>query len=115
MEEGIDDTLRYGDLHQLQSVIIEFSYGIEELDPLHELEDELIGIVEKEGVGLHDGHEVAMDSSHGFLFLYGPNAEILFKTIKPTLETRTWMQGAVAHLRFGPTGGEEVPEISVYV
>jgi hypothetical protein len=34
--------------------------------------------------------------------MYGPNAEVLFKTVKQTLEATDFMSGAKAKLRFGP-------------
>ena len=43
-----------------------------------------------------------MDNSDGYLYMYGPNAETLFKAIKPTLEDSNFMKGAQVYLRFGP-------------
>ena len=65
------------------AVIITFNYGIEELDDLFELESKLRNAIELKQVGEYDGHEIAMDSSDGTLYMYGPNAETLFKCIKP--------------------------------
>jgi len=97
-----------------QSVVVHFLYGIEELDPLHELEAELRKTIDEAGVGEHDGHEIAMDSTDGFLFMYGPNAEVLFKTVLPILEKTPFMKGAIAKLKFGPSG-EDAPEIEVEI
>jgi len=85
-----------------QAVIVHFRYGIEGLEPLHRLERELEKIIESEGVGEYDGHEIAVDYSDGFLYMYGPNAETLFKSIHITLEKSDFMKGAIAKLRFGP-------------
>ena len=84
------------------SVIIKFDYGMDSLEPLHDLEDKLESIIDDAGVGELDGHEIAMDGSDGFLFMYGPNAEILFKTIKPVLDETSFIKGGIATLRFGP-------------
>ncbi len=84
------------------SVIIKFDYGMESLDPLFELEDKLEIIIEEAEAGELDGHEIAMDGSDGFLYMYGPNAEVLFKTIKPVLDEAAFIKGGVATLRFGP-------------
>lgn len=97
-----------------QSVIVFFHYGIEELDPLHELEEELRQTVDKAGAGILDGHLIAMDSTHGFLYLYGPDAEVLFKTVLPILEKTPFMKGAVATLKFGPPG-RDAPQIDVEI
>lgn len=97
------------------SVVVHFLYGIEELDPLHNLDTKLNKQINDAGVGVYDWHEIAMDSSHGFLFMYGPNAEKLFKTVLPTLKKCPFMKGAVAHLRFGALDEEGVPEIEVEI
>jgi hypothetical protein len=84
------------------AVIIRFLYGTDRLEPLHRLEKELEKSIEQEGVGEYDGHEIAVDHSDGFLYMYGPNAEKLFKTVEPILEQTDFMNGAIAKLRFGP-------------
>jgi len=68
-----------------QAVIVRFDYGLDGLDPLHNLESELIQVIAEKGVGEYDGHEIAMDDSDGILFMYGRNAEALFKAVLPTL------------------------------
>lgn len=55
-----------------------------------------------------------MDYSDGFLYMYGPNAETLFKTVKPILGSENFMKGAVATLRFGPPG-EDTSRIEVVI
>ena len=95
-------------------VIIHFYYGMDDLDPLHNLELELEKIVDELDVGRYDGHEIAMDDTDGFLFLFGPNAETLYKSIKPLLEGIPWMKGATALMRFGPLG-EGSSEIEVEI
>ncbi len=97
-----------------QAVIVRFNYGIQSLDPLHKFEKILEKIIIDKNVGEYDGHEIAVDYSDGILYMYGPNAEILFKTIKDTLEKTTFMKGAVATIRFGPPE-EGVSEISITI
>lgn len=97
-----------------QSVIIYFDYGLEEMDEIYELGDKLRHILEENKLGEYDGHEVAMDNSDGSLYLYGPNAESLYKAIKPTLEKVDFLNGAKAILRFGSLGAE-APEITVEI
>ena len=84
------------------AVIIRFNYGIEGLEPLHRLEDELEEVLTANNAGEYDGHEIAVDYSDGFLYMYGPDAENLFKVVKPVLATTDFMKGATAKLRFGP-------------
>jgi hypothetical protein len=83
------------------SVIISFNYGIDSLDPLHQLGDRLSYVLDRWGEGYYDGHELAMDDSHGSIFLYGRNAEQLYKIIEPELFNIDWMDGALVSLRFG--------------
>ena len=83
-------------------VIIRFQYGKENLDPLHNLEKQLEDVLAGKAVGDYDGHEIATDYSDGFLYLYGDNAERLFKEIKSTLESTDFMTDARVKLRFGP-------------
>ena len=84
-----------------QSVIISFSYGIDSLDPLHQLGDRLSYLLDQGNEGYYDGHELAMDNSDGTIFLYGKNAERLYKLIEPLLDKVDWMDGAHISLTFG--------------
>jgi hypothetical protein len=84
-----------------QSVVIHFYYGISSLEPLHALESKLRITLFNTGLGELDGHEIAMDSSDGFLYLYGSNAEALFKAIRPLLLVTPFMRNAEVNLRFG--------------
>ena len=97
-----------------QAVLISFLYGYDELDHLHALDIKLDKLISKAGVGEYDWHEIAMDGSDGTLFMYGPNAEVLFKTVRPTLQEVDFMQGAVATLWFG-TPGENTKMIEVEI
>ena len=89
-------------LPQEHAVIVQFNYGIEGLGSLFKLEDELEKVILEKKVGEYDGHEIAVDYSDGSLYMYGPNAETLFKAVKPTLEACKFMKGAKATIRFGP-------------
>jgi len=83
-------------------VMVRFNYGIKGLDALFELENALAEVISKSGVGKYDGHDIEMDRSNGTLFMYGPDAELLFKTIQPVLKACNFMKGAKATLLFGP-------------
>lgn len=96
------------------AVIIYFDYKKDDLEPLHNLEDKLEKIIEKNNVGEYDGHEISTDYNDGMLYMYGPNAVNLYKIIKPTLESTDFMKGATAKLRFGPPEAG-VKEIEVQV
>ena len=91
------------------SVVVQFydfadkfwTEGSQSLDPLYALEDELIDALDGKNVGELDGHEIAIDGSDGFLFLYGPDADALFALIEPVLRKSPVMPGADATLRYG--------------
>ncbi|MBO9203379.1 MULTISPECIES: hypothetical protein [Niastella] len=96
------------------AVVVRFKYGIDDLDALFELEDVLEKVITEKEVGEYDGHEIAMDYSDGTLYMYGPNADNLFKTVQPVLKEIEFMRGAKATLRFGrPEVG--VKEITIEV
>jgi hypothetical protein len=108
------DTQKGNEKEPEHAVIVYFDYKKDNLEPLHKLEDELEKVIAKHNVGEYDGNEMAINLNDGILFMYGPNAELLYKAIKPTLLTRDFMKGAKAKLRFGPPE-DGVTEIEVQV
>lgn len=80
------------------AVIISFG-PFEGLDIIHELDMRLFEDI-PDTIGQHDGHEVAMDDSHGTLFTYGENAETLFKAMHPILSEFDFLKGATVYLGF---------------
>ncbi|NND05938.1 MAG: hypothetical protein HKN87_06120 [Saprospiraceae bacterium] len=93
------------------AVIIAFNYGIESIAPMHQLGDRMAYKVDHTGKGYYDGHELADDDSHGTYYLYGINAEEVYKLIEPVLFTVDWMEGAHVTLRFGKERGEQAKKI----
>jgi len=80
------------------SVLIEFgAFG--GLDEIHTLDMRLFEEIPTE-IGRHDGHEVAVDDTHGTLFSYGENAEKLFLAMRPILNDFDFLDGATVQLRF---------------
>lgn len=96
------------------AVIVRFNYGQTDLGPLFELEDLLIEAIESAGVGEYDGHEIAVDGSDGRLYLYGPDGDRLFETVRPALRSASCIHDAVATIRYGPAG-ENVEEKEVLI
>lgn len=84
------------------AVIVHFRYGSKDLQPLFKLEEQLRTVIAKAGVGEYDGNEVAVDGSNGYLYMYGPDADRLFETVKPILESASFMRGAKVKKRYGP-------------
>jgi hypothetical protein len=80
----------------VHAVIVYFDYKKDNLEPLHKLEDELERVIAKHHLGKYDGNEMAINLNDGILFVYEPNAELLYKAIKPTLLTRDFVKGSAA-------------------
>lgn len=86
-------------------IIVSFSWsGINDMQPLRELEEGLAAAVAAAQVGEYDGHELAVDGGSGVLFMYGPDADRLFTAIRPVLERCDFMRGARVSLHYGPAG-----------
>ena len=96
------------------AVIVSFIYGMDNLEPLHRLENELRKSIDKNSLGEYDGHDIAIDYSDGTLYMYGSNAEILFNGVRSILEKADFMKGANVTMRFGPPE-DGVKEIKVII
>ena len=84
------------------AVLVYFSYGQTDLQPLFDLEDRLIEAISRAGAGEYDGNEVAADGGDGTLFMYGPDGDKLFQAVRQVLESASFMKGATAVIRYGP-------------
>jgi tetratricopeptide (TPR) repeat protein len=69
------------------------------------LEDQLAEIVETQGVGEYDGNEFGPETTT--LFLYGHDAEALFKAIERAVRAYPLCQNARVTIRQGPPGTPE--------
>lgn len=94
------------------AVLVHFINGTQGMEDHYTVGAELSRAIEQKGLGVYDFHEIAMDDSHGTLFMYGNNAEDLFKGVLPILKKAQFCKGATAVLRFG-SHNTEVPEIEV--
>ena len=81
-----------------------FSYGSTNLQHMYALEDQLRHAISDASVGEYDGHEIAVDGSDGFFYMYGRDAEVLYRVIGPILAESSFMRGATVTLWFGPRG-----------
>jgi hypothetical protein len=66
------------------------------------LEDELIAVIELEKLGEFDGNEIG--PAETTLFLYGPDAEKLFKGVELVLRANPLCQNARISIRTGGPG-----------
>jgi len=85
-----------------QEVIIHFYYGSLNFQHVYALEDLLRIAISEAGAGEYDGREMAEDGSDGYRYLYGPDAELLYRAISPVLTASSFMHGATVTLQFGP-------------
>lgn len=93
------------------AVIVEFKYGLPSLDALFELEDRLHKAIAAKRVGEYDGHEIAADLSHGTLFMYGPDADLLLAAVQAVLKNTAFMAGATVLRRYGPANDPKSREV----
>ena len=90
------------------AVLVNFDYiGSTDLTLLFELEKKLKAAINAAKAGEFDGNEVATDGSDGVLYMYGPDADRLFETVKPVLERCSFMGGARITLRYGSPGANQ--------
>src|SRR5262245_5037625 len=81
-----------------------FHYGekfSQDLSALFALEDELEAALEQSEAGEVDGNEIAVNGADGFIFMYGPDADEMFKAVEQILRTSEVTKGGQATLRFG--------------
>lgn len=65
----------------------------------------LIDALKDESVGMFDGNEVG--GGKIVLFLYGPDAELLYQRIEPVLRADSFCLGAKAVIRWGSPGAPQ--------
>jgi hypothetical protein len=87
-----------------QEVEVYFAYGSTNFQYVYALGDQLQLAITEAKVGEYDGHAIPADGSEGRYFVYGPDAEAIFKVIAPVLEASALTRGATVTLHFGPRG-----------
>ena len=80
------------------------SHIYEECD-LSTIEDRLIEVIERDGLGKFDGNEIG--PTEVILFMYGSDAERLFASIEMTLRNYPICQGARVIIRYGGVGADQ--------
>lgn len=93
------------------ALIVQFTYGSTDLSALFALEAELASAIQANGAGEYDGNEIAADGSDGTLYMYGPNADALYEAVRATLQSKAFMDGARARIRYGQPGAQVREEI----
>jgi len=85
-----------------QEVEVHFEYGSTNFQYVYALGDQLQAAIAEAKVGEYDGHAIPADGSDGRYFVYGPDAEAIYKVIAPVLEASPLMRGATITLHYGP-------------
>src|ERR1700685_4252388 len=70
-----------------QEVEVHFSYGSTNFQHLYALEDVLRRTVADAAVGMYEGHDVDEDGSDGYFYMYGTDAEAIYRVISPVLSS----------------------------
>jgi len=84
------------------AVIVRFTQGQSNVQPISELEEKLMEIISTAGVGEYDGNQIATNGSGGTLYMYGPDGDKLFNVVRPVLEASNLTKGASVTVRYGP-------------
>jgi len=71
----------------------------EERAMVHKFADKLESVIEERQIGVYDGDEYG--NGQGALFMYGPNADLLFDAVYPLLSTWKPLKGGYAIKRYG--------------
>jgi hypothetical protein len=98
-----------------QAVIVEFQYGLDDLDPLFALEEKLHKAIADADAGEYDGNEIATDLSDGSIYMYGPDADVLHAIVMPHLAATPFMKGAVCTRRYGDAGDFDAKEVQTVI
>jgi hypothetical protein len=80
-------------------------------EALNDLQGQLREAIEEAFVGEFDGNEFG--ESECIIFMYGADADLLFDTIQPILNSSPHANGGFAVKRYGEASGPEAREISV--
>lgn len=85
-----------------QSLVIEFDYPYDDLDPFFDLEMKLCDFVEQNSLGHFDGNEIGVETTDARYYIYGSDVKKILEEIRPVLRGAGFMKAAVAYLRLGP-------------
>ncbi len=99
-----------------QAVIVHLQLGKKHqhaggMEGLWNLEDQISGAIEQEGIGEFDGHEVGQGEF--VMYTYGPSADRLFGAIAPILKASRYALGGYAIKRYGEAQDSDATEVRV--
>lgn len=97
------------------AVIVRFGYGSPDWSAFFEFEKVLETAVDQSGLGEYDGNELAVDGSDGTLYMYGPDADVLFQLVRPYLEGTALLKNIAVTLRYGSVDDPKAKETVVHI
>jgi hypothetical protein len=83
----------------------------EKRESINELQDVLADAIDEAEAGEFDGDEFG--EGECVLFMYGPDADVLFDTIKPILKKSPHSKGGFAIKRYGEASDPKAKEVKV--
>src|SRR5262245_13257819 len=81
--------------------------GVDALEALVALQEDLALAIESRGIGEIDGNEIAMDDSEGSLYVYGPDAKAMLQAALPVICRSPLAEGGQVYLRYGEAAASE--------
>ncbi|HEV2521576.1 MAG TPA: hypothetical protein VGT24_04270 [Candidatus Acidoferrales bacterium] len=87
-----------------QEVEVHFEYGSTNFQYVYALGDQISRAIAEAKVGEYDGHALPADGSEGRYFIFGPDAEEIFRVIHPVFTASPLMRGATVTLHYGSPG-----------
>ena len=88
-------------IDRAQSIVVYFEGWINSLEPVHRLSEQFRELLSEDEKADFDGHEIAMDGSHGTLYFYCNDSKELWDIIKPILQSADLLKCTQAVLRLG--------------
>jgi len=83
------------------------------VDAAFKLDEKLDRGVSASGAGEYDGNEIAVDGSEAIFYAYGPDADALWKVMKPIVEAAPPKFGSYATLRYGGVDNRSARQVRV--
>jgi hypothetical protein len=83
----------------------------EKRESINELQDALADAIDEAAAGEYDGDEFG--EGECVLFMYGPDADVLFDVIKPILKKSSHSKGGFAIKRYGEASDPNAKEVEV--
>ena len=82
------------------AVMVHFDYNPKDKARIHALERRLGGAIKRAGAGELGESELHVDGNDGYLYMFGPDADRLYRVSEPILKSSPLMNGAEVTERY---------------